>query len=129
MNITFLRNSNVFPKASRWFIQLSVVYLLIWHYGMYSLFDPYFYGDPFPWREYTKVMTILFIFHVPVLLATLSKMQKYRWILLIPILAMICLYGLLISKMTIFDCSFGIIVHLLGLYILFKPNRLKEGRI
>ena len=126
MNITFLRNSNVFPKASRWFIRLSVVYLLIWGYGWYCLFSPYFPGEPFPLREYTKVMLIFILFHMPVLLATFSKAKKFRWILVVPLLGMIVLYTLMLSNTTTFHYMLGIFVHLLALYMLFK-KQLIEG--
>ncbi len=105
-----------------WAIRISVIFLLVWWYGTYSLFSPYFPGEPYPLREYARVMLILLCLHMPVLWATFPSAKKYRWLILIPIVGMICLYVFVLR-----DCPLGICVHLLALYLLFGKGKLIKG--
>lgn len=105
-----------------WGIWIGVIFLLVWLYGTYSFFSPYFPGEPFPFREYTRVMLILFLFHVPALLATFSSARKYRYLLFVPIVGMICLYMFVLTP-----CIPGIFVHLFALYLLFSKEKSIKG--
>ena len=122
-----LKGKIILVKLIPWAIRISVIYLLVWCYGTYSLFSPYFPDEPYPWREYARVMLIIFLFHLPVLASTFSKARKYKWILIIPILGMIGLYTLMANQNSDFSCMLGICIHLLAGYNLFNRNPIMEG--
>lgn len=114
-------------KLIAWFIWGSVIFLLVWWYGTYSLFSPYFPREPYPLREYARAMCIILFFHLPVLLSTSSKTRRFRWGLLIPLLGMIGLYAVLMNKNTDFYCALGICIHLLAIHRLFSRSLVMKG--